>query len=436
MVPRDPAIEQAVRQVGRELVAAVDEVAAEVARRVVAAMPELGAEHDSQVVAETLDSGVANVGAMAAMLAYGIPADALEPPHGAVEFARAMTRRGVELTAVLRAYRVGHAALADIWVAMAARELTDDRLLAGVLQRSLASMFDYIDCVCEALVEECRHEQQRWTRTAVAARAQVTRELLADAPGDADTAGRALGYDLRRHHVALIIWHVFSADDDAPGGDPLLLRAAAALAARCDVADPLVVPAGRGLIWAWLGSYPAFDPHHLRRALAEPLPDTVRVAAGQPGHGVDGFRTSHRQAERVMRVAPFTRAAQDQAVAYSDVALLSALCADSDEARAFATFELGGLLAADDASRQLRETLRVYLDTGCSHVRAARMLGVHEKTVTYRVRRAEAVLGHTVAERRTELAAALQLAGVLSPGVDPGPPALSPGAIAAADDRA
>ena len=57
----------------------------------------------------------------------------------------------------------------------------------------------------------------------------------------------------------------------------------------------------------------------------------------------------------------------------------------------------------------LAATLRVYLEEGTSPVRAARRLGVHENTIVYRVRRAEAQLGHPVAERGLELAVALRL---------------------------
>jgi DNA-binding PucR family transcriptional regulator len=83
---------------------------------------------------------------------------------------------------------------------------------------------------------------------------------------------------------------------------------------------------------------------------------------------------------------------------------------DLDEARRFVAAELGPLGAGDDATRRLSSTLRVFLEEGASYVRAARRLGVHENTVTYRVRRAEEILGHRVRERQLELRAALRLA--------------------------
>ena len=83
---------------------------------------------------------------------------------------------------------------------------------------------------------------------------------------------------------------------------------------------------------------------------------------------------------------------------------------DVDAARRFAERELGPLAAGDDATVRLASTLAVFLDEGASFVRAARRLGVHTNTVTYRVRRAEELLGHPVAERQLELRVALRLA--------------------------
>ena len=61
----------------------------------------------------------------------------------------------------------------------------------------------------------------------------------------------------------------------------------------------------------------------------------------------------------------------------------------------------------------MSSTLRVFLEEGSSYVRAARRLGVHENTVTYRVHRAEELLGHPTTERQLELRVALRLARLL-----------------------
>ena len=83
------------------------------------------------------------------------------------------------------------------------------------------------------------------------------------------------------------------------------------------------------------------------------------------------------------------------------------LCADSERARALALAELGPLAGEDEASARLRETIATFLACGESHVAAAAKLFVHQKTVAYRVRQAESILGRKLTERRTELEAAL-----------------------------
>ena len=70
----------------------------------------------------------------------------------------------------------------------------------------------------------------------------------------------------------------------------------------------------------------------------------------------------------------------------------------------------------DDATLRLRATLRAYLDEGCSFAAAARRLGIHEKTVRYRVRQCEEALARPVGEQSQKLAAALLLAETLESG--------------------
>ncbi len=105
-------------------------------------------------------------------------------------------------------------------------------------------------------------------------------------------------------------------------------------------------------------------------------------------------------------------------VGFPELALEALMIGDVEAARRFAARELGPLAAGDDATVRLASTLAVFLDEGASFVRAARRLGVHTNTVTYRVHRAEELLGHPVSERQLELRVALRLAR-LAPGDPP-----------------
>lgn len=62
----------------------------------------------------------------------------------------------------------------------------------------------------------------------------------------------------------------------------------------------------------------------------------------------------------------------------------------------------------------MRETLLAYFDAGDSVKATARELGVHQRTVAYRISVTETRLGRRLAERRGELETALRLEAILT----------------------
>jgi DNA-binding PucR family transcriptional regulator len=94
---------------------------------------------------------------------------------------------------------------------------------------------------------------------------------------------------------------------------------------------------------------------------------------------------------------------------YDTVALAALASADVGEARAFVRAELGQLLGDDDQSVRLSATLRVYLEENMSPSRASRRVGVHEHTITNRIRAAQELLPHPIDQRACELQVALRL---------------------------
>jgi DNA-binding PucR family transcriptional regulator len=99
------------------------------------------------------------------------------------------------------------------------------------------------------------------------------------------------------------------------------------------------------------------------------------------------------------------------------VEVISLLASDLARARRFVRNELGALAEQSEAAARTRSTLLGFLAHGCSHTRAAQELHMHQNTVYNRVRRAEELLGGSVAERRVELQTALMLAETLGPEV-------------------
>jgi DNA-binding PucR family transcriptional regulator len=62
---------------------------------------------------------------------------------------------------------------------------------------------------------------------------------------------------------------------------------------------------------------------------------------------------------------------------------------------------------------QRTSTLGVYLEENCSRSRAAKRLGLHENTITYRIRRTQEVLGRPIESDSLRLSAALALMPVV-----------------------
>jgi DNA-binding PucR family transcriptional regulator len=397
-------------RLAKALVADLDRVSTAVVTRVLTEIPELGTPDDEQSWETTMASGVGNIGALMSMMTYGVPANAvIEPPEGALEFFRAMIGRGADITAILRAYRIGHAELWNQWMRIVSEGIENLEDLPEIMTVSAAHMFGYLDSVCVRLVAEYEPERRRQLTSAAALRVATAQAIVAGEDVDADQAGRRLNYRLQRHHLALVLWPA-SRRAEAQSTDGLE-RAAFALAEEFGTESPLLVPAAQGSVWAWLG---AADPRRLEPINnAAPLPVGVAVAAGGVGYGLHGFRESHRQALEARRVCGLRERAPTEIVTYKAVSLIAALSTDPNAARQFLAAELGELGAPDESTRRLRKTLLTFLEVGSSHARAARLLGIHQKTVAYRVHRAEDLLGYRITDRRAPLEAALMLSTFL-----------------------
>jgi hypothetical protein len=215
-------------------------------------------------------------------------------------------------------------------------------------------------------------------------RARLVRDLLQGLPA----SDQDLGYPLGAAHVAAITW--------GAGPDRALTALAESLRGTLlAVAGPL------GTRWGWV----ALDDGEDRGGRYAPPADT-RVALGAPGRGRGGFRRSHEQAQAARAVALRT---DEPVTRWHDVALEALVLNDERAARAFVHDELGPLAAGDRRAAVLRRTLAAWFAAEHRAAGAAALLGVHERTVSYRLRTIEQRLGHPILARRTELDAALRL---------------------------
>ncbi len=190
--------------------------------------------------------------------------------------------------------------------------------------------------------------------------------------------------------------------------------AIAQLRDRLGATRALVHPLGFLSIAAWIAARGGVSPRELDdlRFDTQASPG-VRIAIGEPGHGIAAFRQSHNEAVEARRVAELAARPSGTVTRYASVALAAIATADLDQARAFVQRELRGLAGEDDLTARLTATLRTYLDEHASRSRTAKRLGIHENTVSYRIKQAEEILGRSVDQGTLELRVALALAHVV-----------------------
>ncbi|MBM9835479.1 helix-turn-helix domain-containing protein [Rhodococcus hoagii] len=308
--------------------------------------------------------------------------------------ARTVAQRGLELRVLSQLYHAGHRAMLSFATEFLQQEDLDAQFKLEVLTTMWSQTSELLNAMLDELAVTYADERERLLQGAFASRVTTVREILDGGGGVAQSSG-LLGYPLRLTHTAVVAW----VDDStvfAGSLDRVMSRVAAGR-------RTLSVPSGAHGVWSWIAQ-DSDDPwvvDHCR------IPDGVRLAVGERAPGIEGFRSSHREALAAQRIAEVGK--QRKAVtSYTHVELVSMLSADPDAMRALVARELAGLLGEDAASERLRDTLRAVMNCHGNHEAAARRLGIHKNTVRYRMQRAEELLGGDILARRLKLELALE----------------------------
>ena len=382
----------------------VDAVRADVYETILREIPQL--REDKPVLALLASSVDSNVETCLQIVQHRIDLGAVAAPAAAVEYARRLAQRGTPLTALLRAYRVGHACFADWLFKELAQQAQNTEMVSAATLSMSKVVAGYIDQISELMVTAYAEERENWLRNRSAARAARIRDLLSGERIDAGAAEATLGYRLRQYHVGLVCW----VGDAASTADEItrLERAIGHVASRAALeAEPLFLPRDESSGWAWLplGIRDTFDPA---------ATDTVDVDAdihfafGDPAKGTAGFRITHLQAIAAQAVALASGAPAPRAVAFGRVAPVAMMLTARELLRPWVLSTLAGLAADDEHHARLRETLLVFLQSGGSYKTTAQQLTLHKNTVQYRIRKAEESLGRPVGDHRHDVELALQ----------------------------
>jgi DNA-binding PucR family transcriptional regulator len=405
----DAIVAKTVAAITSRLYDRLGEVTQSIQQLVVAEISEL--RGDAQLQRLLHDTVAANIDTFFSSIRHDIAVRNIEPPAAALEYSRRLAQREISANALVRAYRLGHrAALKAVVAEIRAADL-QPKLRLDVYEHIEAVSFDYIDRISQQVVATYQDERDHWLENRNSLRAFGVRELLAEVDVDVDAITTAIGYPLRRIHLAVVIWCGESgARDGLPAMERFVHRLAKSAGAK---ENPLFIAVDRVTSWAWipLGADAASAAVAHIRACTETVEDAPFIAVGNPLPDIDGFRRSHRQAQQSRAVAIATGAAPRKVTAASDSGLsVAALLGDNvAAASAWVGEVLGPLASPTEGDERLRETLRVFLGAGSSFKAAAEELHLHVNSVKYRIRRAIERRGRPITDDRLDVEVALLL---------------------------
>jgi hypothetical protein len=386
--------------VGRQGAAVREDVYETILREI----PQL--RDDKPVLALLASSVDSNVDTCLQVMQHQIDLAAVQAPAAAVEYARRLAQRGTPLTALLRAYRVGHARFADWVLKELAQQAGDAPMISATTLSMSRIVAGYIDQISENMVAAYAQERENWLRNRSATRAARIRDLLSGERIDVSAAEVTLGYRLRQYHVGLVCWvgDAVSTPDEITR----LERATSHVAGQVPCSgEPVFLPRDELSAWAWLplGSRPTFD---FATADTTGMDADIHFAFGDAAKGTTGFRITHQQAIAAQAVALAAGSPAPRAVTFKQVAPVAMMLTSKELLRPWVLSTLAGLATDDEYHARLRETLLVFLQSGGSYKTTALRLVLHKNTVQYRVHKAQESLGRPVGDSRHDVELALQ----------------------------
>ena len=398
-----PAVAEVMASVAARVSRQVAAVSADVYAVIVREIPEL---RDDQAVLTLLASSVdSNVATCLQIVQHQIDLSDVHAPAAALEYARRLAQRGRPLTALLRAYRLGHTCFADWLLKELARQTSEAQMLTAATLGMSETVARYIDQTSEEIVAAYTRERENWLRNRSAARAARIRDLLSGQRVSVSATEATLGYRLCQYHVGLVCW----AGDATAAADNItrLEHAIGHVAEKLGCSgEPVFLPRDESSAWAWLplGIHDTFDAAGLGPAVG----GDIHLAFGDVAKDVAGFRLTHQQAVAAQAVVLAAGHPAPRLVTFGEVAPVAMMLGSTDLLQAWVLATLAGLATDDEHHARLRETLLVFLQTGGSYKATAERLTLHKNTVQYRIHKAEESLGRPVGERQHDVELALR----------------------------
>ena len=304
----------------------VSDVAAAVSRRAAAVsedvyeviLREIPEIRDDKSVLTLLAASVhSNISTCLQIMQHQIDLSAVQAPAAAVEYARRRAQRGTSLTALLRAYRLGHTCFSDWLLKELAQQAYEAQMITAATLSMSKIVAGYVDQTSEEIVAAYARERENWLRNRSTARAARIRDLLSGERINVSATEATLGYRLHQYHVGVVCW----AGDAAATVDNItrLEHAISHVAGKTACADPVFLPRDVSSAWAWLplGIRDTFDAAEASTAGVD---GDIHFAFGDAARGTRGFRLTHQQSIAAQAVALATGSPPPRAVTFSEVA--------------------------------------------------------------------------------------------------------------------
>ncbi len=340
---------------------------------------------------------------VAALLSAAPDPGVVAPAAVTPVFAREAFWWGLSADTLLRLFSVGLRAMWAWWREVFDTHVEDPASRIAVIDRGTQLLFAYHQTMVRVSVQEY-HQAQAASRLGMAdRRLRIVRRILeSSGTGEVAATSQRLGYDLGGEHVGFVVW-IEDPDDDDDDQAVHLAQAVRRWFSEQDTGRPLLLPVDGHTFWAWQTTRQA--PSEVLQGAPPEAP--LRVAIGQPARGIDGFRTTHREALAARRTALAT--GSDARLAWhADLETMTMVTDDVEALRRYVAHKLGALAADDDRTAELRQAVRAYLEAGGQVAQAAATIRVHRNTLARRIETAE---GHRSLEHdRAGLSLALEIA--------------------------
>lgn len=303
------------------------------------------------------------------------------------ELAHAARRRlhqGVPLEAIYQSYRIG---MRVLWECLL--EVASPRDLGRLGARAL----EFADIVSSAAADGYLEERERGASSQQeASRLFLTRLLSNGLPDNEATIAQArrFGLDLAREHVVAALRTRNGSWDSQVGRDLEFAEAQNRIRQHLPQAAVLVMQSGPVAV------VPADSVGGMTAELLRALPRNVTggayaIGVGTPKTGAQGIFASYAEAQRSLALGAILQ--PTELVYLYDELKLFDLFSAGDQVDAFVNEVLGPVLRHDRRDGRLIATLNVLFGAALNRKVAARRLGVHPNTLTYRIRRLEELLG-------------------------------------------